>query len=47
MNDYTRKLAEEDNRLQRGRDVQNEHWKVQQDYNTARAAAEKAAGDKR
>lgn len=41
MNDYTRKIAENDARQGHMRDVQKEHWKTQQDYNAAHDAAKK------
>jgi hypothetical protein len=41
MNDYTRKIAENDVRQGHMRDVQKEHWKTQQDYNAAHDAAKK------
>ncbi len=41
MDDYTRRMAEQDAANQRVRDVQNAHWKTQQDYNAALDAARK------
>lgn len=41
MDDYTRRMAEQDAANGRARDVQNAHWKTQQDYNAALDAAKK------
>lgn len=41
MDDYTRRMAEQDAASGRARDVQNAHWKTQQDYNAALDAARK------
>lgn len=47
MDDYTRRVAEQDAANSRARDVQNAHWKTQQDYNAALDAAKKRDAAKR
>lgn len=47
MSEYDRQQAQRDADARIVRDMQNQHWKTQQDYNAALDAARKAAAEKR